>query len=324
MLRFVLRRLAQGAGLLLAMSLLAFLGIFALGNPIAALVNPSSPPEVIERVTRELGLDLPWYAQYLRFMGNLLRGDLGQSYVTGQPALGLILERFPATIELTVTAMLAAAVIGIPLGVMAGYRPRSIAGRLASGMSMLVLSLPSFWIGLVLIIVFAIELRWLPTGGRAATGTVLGFETSLASWEGVRRMALPALNLALFPLALLVRLTRAGVQESLAAPFVRYARAKGLPTRRILLVYVLRHVLVPVVTVLGIVFGVLLAFAVVTESLFSWPGTGKLVIDAIRASDRPVVIAYLLFTVIVFVLVNFVVDVVCGLIDPRISLGKAE
>lgn len=317
---YVLKRTLQGLFLIWLMSVVAFVAIYALGNPITSLINPNSPADVVERVTRELGLDLPLHEQYFRFIGSLLRGDLGQSYVTGQPALGLILERFPATLELTLVAMTIAAVIGLPLGLYTGYKPQSLVGRSASAASMVLLSLPSFWTALALIILFSIQARFLPTGGRGEVGFIFGIPTSLATLDGLRHVLLPALNLSTFPMALFIRLTASGVQETLHSTFIRFARAKGLTMRRILFVYVLRNIFVPVITVIGIVFGVLLAFAVVTETIFAWPGSGRLIIDSIRSSDRPVVIAYLMFTVTIFIVINFTVDVVCALLDPRISL----
>lgn len=320
MIRFVAIRVGQGLLLMALMSVVAFVAIYALGNPIASLVNPEAPPEVIAKLVSDLGLDRPFYEQYLRFVRNALQGNFGSSYLTGQPALGLILERFPATLELTLTAMAIGALVGIPLGVYAGYRPQSLVGRASTGLSVAVISLPSFWFALALIIVFSINLNILPTGGRGELGTLFGWRSSFASWDGLRHIVLPALNLSLFPMALFLRLSRDGVQETLGAPFIRFARAKGISERRILFVYVLRHILVPIVTVLGLVMGSLLAFSVVTESIFSWPGGGKLVIEAIRNSDRPIVVAYLLFTVTIFIVMNTVVDVVCALVDPRISV----
>jgi len=321
---YVLKRILQGLFLIWLMSLVAFLAIYALGNPITSLINPNSPPDVIEKVTRELGLDLPFHLQYLRFINNLLHGDFGRSYITSQPAMGLILERFPATLELTLVAMSLAALIGLPLGLYAGYRPESLLGRLSTGFSMLLLSLPSFWTALALIIAFAIQARVLPTGGRGEVGTLLGIQTSLATLDGWRHIILPAVNLSIFPTALFVRLTASGVQDTMRSTFIRFARAKGLTTQRLLFVYVLRNILVPIITIVGIVFGVLLAFAVVTETIFSWPGNGRLIIDSIRSSDRPVVIAYLMFTVTIFIVVNFAVDILCALLDPRISLTGSK
>lgn len=321
MVMFVARRVGQSVLLLLFMSFLVFMAVYALGNPVTTLINPASPPEIIQQAIHNLGLDQPPHVQYLRFLQNALRGELGNSYTSSQPALRLIVARFPATLELTVAAMTIAAAVGIPLGLLAGYRPKSNVGRIVSSLSVVGISLPTFWIGLMLIIVFAIQLGQLPTGGRGATVSVLGVETSLLTWDGLRHVALPALNLALFPMAMLIRLTRAGVQENLRTNFIRFARAKGLSSRRILFLYVFKSVLIPIVTVMGIVFGVLLAFGVVTETVFAWPGTGKLIIEAIRTSDRPVIVAYLLFTVLIFSFINLVVDIACAMIDPRVSLS---
>jgi peptide/nickel transport system permease protein len=318
---FIVRRSLQALGLLWAMSIIAFLAIYALGNPVLTLVNPSSPPDVIRKAEHDLGLDLPFHEQYFRFVGNMLKGDLGSSYVTSQPALSLVLQRFPATLELAIVAIVIAGLVGIPLGIYAGYRPCSVVGRLTGSLSMLTVSLPSFVTALALIIVFGIELRIFPTGGRGAVGTVLGVPTSFATWDGLRHLPMPAINLSLFPMALFARLTRSGVQETMGSTFIRFARAKGLSSRRILSVYVLRNIVVPIITVMGIVFGTLLAFSVVTETIFSWPGTGKLIIDSIRSSDRPVIIAYLMFTAAIFIAINFTVDILCVLIDPRISLS---
>ncbi len=320
MIRFIATRLVQGMLLLWAMSIVAFIAIFALGNPIRSLINPDSPPEVIERTIKNLGLDLPLYQQYFRFVGRALHGDFGTSYITAQPALGQILERFPATLELTVVAMILATAIGVPWGVYSGYRPKSLVGSAGNAFSILLVSLPSFWTALSLVIVFSIEMRLLPTGGRGGSGTIFGISSTLFSWDGLRHLILPAVNLSLFPMALFIRLSRTGVQETLTMPLVRAARAKGLPERRVLFVYVLRHILVPIVTVLGMAVGILLAFAVVTETIFSWPGSGKLAIDAIHNSDRPVILAYLLFTATLFVIINLVVDIVCAFLDPRIAL----
>jgi peptide/nickel transport system permease protein len=323
MARYITVRFLQGVFLLLVMSLLVFVAVYAIGNPVTMLVNPASPSEVIEQTIKNLGLDQPLHVQYLRFVEHALRGDLGTSYVSSQPAVRLILERFPNTLELTITAMIIACGIGIPCGLIAGYRPQSVAGKAISSLSVVGISLPSFWIGLMLISVLSIELGIFPTGGRGPAATVLGVSSSLFTTAGWHHIALPALNLSLFPMAMMTQLTRAGVQENLRANHIRYARAKGLSGQRILLRYVLPSIAVPIITVMGIVFGVLLAFGVVTETVFSWPGIGKLIIEAIRTSDRPVIIAYLLFTVCLFTLINLAVDIACALIDPRISLAEA-
>jgi peptide/nickel transport system permease protein len=304
--------------------LLVFVAVYAIGNPITMLINPSSPPEVIEETVRRLGLDQPLHVQYWRFLTQALQGNLGVSYISSQPAIRLIVERFPATLELTLVAMAIALVIGLPCGLVAGYWPRTLAAKAIGTLSVVGISLPTFWIGLMLITVLAIRYGLFPTGGRGPTAIVLGVESSLFTLKGWRHIALPALNLSFFLLALVIRLTRAGVQENISANYIRFAKAKGLSPTRIMLRYVLKSISIPIITVLGIVFGVLLAFGVVTETVFAWPGIGKLIIDAIKTSDRPVIIAYLLFTVVLFTLINLAVDIVCALIDPRISVAEAK
>jgi len=321
---FLLRRLLQGITTLIVVSLLIFVGVFAIGNPVYVLVDPSSPPEVIQETIRNLGLDRPLYEQYLRFVIAALHGDFGTSYVHAQPSLLLIAHRLPATLELVVTSLCIAVTIGVPLGLVAGYWARSSLSRWISSLAVLGISVPTFWIGLVLIIVFSLELHWVPTGGRGQTVTLLGVQTSLLTIDGLRHLALPALTLSLFPTALIVRLTRAGIREHRRMDYVRFARAMGIARARILLQYMLRNILIPIVTILGLVFGTLIAFSVVTESIFSWPGMGKLIIDSIKVSDRPVIVAYLLFVVTLFLVVNLVVDMISAALDPRIRLARAE
>lgn len=321
---YIVIRLGQGALLLLAMSVLVFVAIYAIGNPITMLINPSSPQEVIDETIRRLGLDQPLHIQYLRFLAQAVQGNLGVSYISSQPALRLIVERFPATLELTLTAMTIASVIGIPLGLIAGYRPNSPLGRAIGTISIIGISLPSFWIGLMLITIFSIRFGILPTGGRGQTASILGFESSLFTRDGWSHIVMPAINLCFFPMAMIIRLTRAGVRENITSNHIRYARAKGLSGTRILFGYILPSISIPLITVLGIVFGVLLAFGVVTETVFAWPGIGKLIIEAIRTGDRPIIVAYLLFTVLLFALINLAVDILCAVIDPRISLSGAR
>jgi peptide/nickel transport system permease protein len=324
MLSYVTIRLGQGLLLLLVMSLLVFVAVYAIGNPITMLINPASPPEVIEETIRRLGLDQPFHVQYWHFLTQALQGNLGVSYISSQPAIRLIVERFPATLELTLVAMAIALLIGLPCGLVAGYWPRGFAAKAIGTLSVVGISLPTFWIGLMLITVLSIRYGLFPTGGRGPSATFLGVESSLFTFKGWRHIALPALNLSFFPMALVIRLTRAGVQENISANYIRFAKAKGLSPARIMLRYVLKSISIPIITVLGIVFGVLLAFGVVTETVFAWPGIGKLIIDAIKTSDRPVIIAYLLFTMVLFTLINLAVDIVCALIDPRISVAEAR
>jgi len=251
-----------------------------------------------------------------------LHGDLGKSFVHGSSALGLILERMPATMELAIAAMVMAIAIGIPLGLWAGLRPNSFAGRSIMAGSILGFSLPTFWVGLMLIMVFSVMLGWLPSNGRGPTTLLFGVPVSFLSLEGWRHLILPATTLALFKLALLIRLTRSSTREALLQDYVKFARAKGLTSARVIGVHVLRNILIPIVTVIGLEFGSVIAFAIVTESVFAWPGMGKLLIDSINLLDRPIIVAYLLVIVLMFIVINLIVDVLYSALDPRVRLTE--
>jgi peptide/nickel transport system permease protein len=311
---FILRRTLQSALVVLVMSLVVFVGVHLVGDPVHILISDEMTQAEIDRFIRKLGLDRPVHEQYLHFLGNAARGDLGNSFVHGEPALKLILDRMPATLELAFAAFVLAVVIGIPLGMYAGLRPGSIGGRLVMGGSIVGFSLPTFWVGLMLIMVFAVMLGWLPSTGRG----------DFMTWDGLRHLVLPAFNLALFKMALVIRLASAGTRETALQDYVKFARAKGLSRSRVVLVHVLKNILVPVVTVLGLELGGLIAFSVVTETVFAWPGMGKLLIDSIQRLDRPVIVAYLVITVLMFVVINLVVDILYSLLDPRVRLGEAK
>jgi peptide/nickel transport system permease protein len=304
----------QSLVVVLVMSLVVFVGVHVVGDPVHILISDDMTQIEIERFIQKLGLDRPLHEQYFHFLGNALRGDLGNSFVYGEPALKLILQRMPATLELALAAFLLAIVFGIPLGMYAGLRPESPASRAIMAGSILGFSLPTFWVGLMLIMVFAVMLGWLPSTGRG----------DFMTWEGLRHLALPAFNLALFKMALVTRLARAGTREAALQDYVKFARAKGLSPARVVLVHVLKNILVPVVTVLGLELGGLIAFSVVTETVFAWPGMGKLLIDSIQRLDRPVVVAYLVITVLMFVFINLVVDILYSTLDPRVRLKEAR
>jgi len=303
------------------MSLIVFVAIYAIGDPITLLMDPEATLAEREEVTRKLGLDRPLYEQYFHFLGGALRGELGNSYVHNIPALKLILQRMPATLELAFLAILIAVGAGIPLGIWAGLKPDSGASKGIMTGSILGFSLPTFWVGLMLILVFSIQLGWLPTFGRGQTVQILGIRVSFLTLDGIKHLILPAVNLSLYPLSLIIRLTRAGMQETMPLDFVKFARAKGLSKPRVVLIHVLKNILIPIVTIVGVQFGIILAFAVVTESVFAWPGMGKLIIDSINMLDRPVVVAYLLITVLMFMFINMVVDILYSVLDPRIRVG---
>lgn len=321
---FILRRLLQSLAVLLLMSLLVFAGVYAIGNPIDILISPEADQAERLRIIAAFGLDQSLPQQYWLFLKNALAGDMGRSFAYATPALGLILERMPATLELAVFAILIAIALGIPLGLLAGLRPDSIAAKSIMAVSILGFSLPTFWVGLMLIMVFAVQLGWLPSSGRGETTLLLGIPVSFLSLDGLKHLLLPALNLALFNIAMVIRLTRSGAQEALLQDYVRFARAKGLRNSRIIGVHVLKNILIPIVTVIALQFGSIIAFAIVTESVFAWPGMGKLIIDSIRVLDRPVIVAYLLLIVSLFILINLVVDVVYSLLDPRVRLSESR
>ena len=318
MLAYILRRLVSSIVLLFVMSLLVFLGVYAIGNPVDLLISPEADQKEIARTIAALGLDKPLWEQYFIFVKQALAGDLGRSFAFNTPAIELILQRVPATMELAVTAMLMAILLGIPLGLYAGLKPDSALAKTIMAGSILGFSLPTFWVGLMLIMIFAVQLGWLPSTGRGETATFLGVQWSLFTADGFRHLLMPAFNLALFKLSLLIRLTRAGTREAVLQDYVKFARAKGLPMRRVIGLHVLKNILIPIVTVIGLEFGSVVAFSIVTETIFAWPGMGKLLIDSINVLDRPVIVAYLLVIVVLFVLINLIVDVRYSALDPRI------
>lgn len=323
MLAFFVRRLAQSVAVLFVMSLLVFAGVYAVGNPVDILVNPQADQAEIARTTAALGLDKPLFEQYFAFLEHAASGDLGNSFTFNVPAIGLILERMPATLELAVAATLIAVILGIPLGLFAGLKPDSRAGKSIMAGSILGFSLPTFWVGLLLIMVFSVWLGWLPASGRGPTTDLFGVPVSFLSLKGLSHLLMPAVNLALFKLSLVIRLTRTGTREAMLQDYVRFARAKGLTESRIVGRHVLKNVMIPIVTVIGLEFGSVIAFAVVTESIFAWPGMGKLLIDSINLLDRPVIVAYLCIVVMLYVLINLVVDTLYSWLDPRVRLEGA-
>ena len=320
MIGYLLRRLLEAGLALGALVALVFAGVYAIGDPLSMLL-PSDASAAAEAAMRaELGLDRSLGAQFVAFVGNALEGDLGRSFYFREPALEVILERLPATLELAGVAMLLAVVVGVPLGLWAGSNPGSVVDRSVVTGSILGFSLPTFMAGLLLIMLFSVTLRWMPAGGRGDVATVLGVTTSLATLDGWRHVTLPAVNLALFPMALFVRLARSGAVEAGELDFVRFARAQGLSRAQVVRLHVLKYVAIPIVTMVGLQFGILIAFAVVTESIFAWPGMGKLIIDAINQLDRPLIVAYLLVTATLFIGLNLLVDLAYGWLDPRARL----
>ena len=317
---FIIRRLLQSLVVVLVMSLLVFVGVNVVGDPVDMLVNPEADQAEIDRVIRDFGLDKPLPEQYGRFLLNALQGDLGKSFIFGTPALKLIIQRMPATLELAFAALFMAVLVGIPLGIYAGLKPESKLSRTIMAGSILGFSLPTFWVGLMMIMVFAVMLGWLPSTGRGDTVLVNGIEVSFLTLDGLSHLLMPALNLSLFKMSLVIRLARAGTREVVHQDYMKFARAKGLSESRLILVHLLKNILIPVVTVLGLELGGLIAFSVVTETVFAWPGMGKLIIDSIHLLDRPVVVAYLMIIVLMFVTINLVVDILYSILDPRVRL----
>ncbi|UQR66676.1 ABC transporter permease [Bradyrhizobium sp. C-145] len=320
MIGWLSRRLLQALFVVLAMTLIVFIGVNVIGNPVEILVPPDADQAERARVIVQLGLDKPLWQQYLSFLSGALHADFGKSFVFSEPALQVILQRMPVTLELAICAVLLAIVIGIPLGLYAGLKPGSILSKAIMAGSILGFSLPTFWVGLLLIMVFAVQLGWLPSSGRGATRALFGIQWSFLTLDGLAHLVLPAFNLALFKVSLVMRLVRAGVREVLPQEYIKFARAKGLSERRVIFVHVLKNIMIPVVTVIGLEFGSTIAFSVVTESIFAWPGMGKLIIDSINMLDRPMIVAYLILIVALFVTINLVVDFLYTVLDPRVRL----
>lgn len=321
---WLLRRLAQAALVVVLMTMIVFVGLHAIGNPIDILIGDDlNQQERIAAIAR-LGLDQPLWRQYLAFIENAFQGNLGKSFVYQEDAVKLILQRLPATMELAVGALVLAVVIGVPLGLFAGMKPDHPVSKTLMAASIVGFSLPAFWVALMFIMVFSVQLGWLPASGRGETRALLGIQWSFLTLDGLQHLILPAFNLALFKISLVLRLTRAGVREVLPQDFVKFARAKGLSPARVVLVHVLRNTLIPLVTVLGLELGATIAYAVVTETIFAWPGAGKLILDSINSLDRPVVVAYLMVVVVIFVTLNLVVDLLYKLLDPRVRLEGAR
>lgn len=324
MIGFIARRLAQSVAVLWLMSVIVFAGIHVVGDPAALMIPDSVTPEMRAQMVEALGLDRSPLLQYRDFAMQLLQGSLGRSFATGLPVSELIASRLTATMELAVIAMLMAVAVGLPLGLLAGLYPQRLLGRAITVLSSVGFSLPTFWVGLMLIMVFAVLLGWLPSNGRGPTTGWLGLQVSFLSWDGLKYLLLPALNLATFNAAMVIRLTRSATREAMLLDYVKFARAKGLGEHRVVCVHVLKNILIPIITVIGINFGGIIAFSVVTETIFGWPGMGKLLIDSINALDRPVVLGYLMFVVLMYLAINLVVDILYSLLDPRIALGGSR
>ena len=324
MLAFVIRRLLQALLVMAVMSGLVFVGLYVVGDPVSMMASPDATELDRDAIRVNFGLDKPLWVQYGVFMAHAAQIDFGKSFLTGQSAMGLILERMPATLELAVISMSLAALLGVPLGIWAGLKPQALSTRGIMTGSVLGFSLPSFWVGLMLIMVFAVYLGWLPSGGRGQTIWLGRLDLSLLTMDGLQHLILPACTIAMAKGALIIRVTRAATREALPMDYIKFARAKGLAWSRILRVHLLKNIMIPIVTVLGLEFGQVVAFAVVTETIFAWPGMGKLLLDSIITLDRPVVVAYLILIVFFLVMLNLATDILYSVLDPRVRLQAAK
>ncbi len=317
---YLVKRLLQMTLVLWIVSVIVFLMMSFTGDPVFMVVPVDATDAEIAQARRLLGLDQPMPVQYWRFLVSLVQGDFGYSYVFRQPAMTLIMERLPATVEMVLVAMVFALVISIPLGVYAGANPESKISRFIMAGSLLGISLPGFWVGMVLIYLFAVQWGIFPSSGRGDTAEFFGLRISLLTGDGWHHIVLPAITLSLATTAILLRMTRAGMMEVGRQDFMKFAKAKGVSRRDVLYRHGLKNAIIPVVTIFGLQLGDLIAFATITETIFSWPGMGKLLIDSIYRADRPVIVVYLMLVALIFVVINFIVVLVYTLIDPRISL----
>ena len=321
-LAFVLRRILQSAFVLALVAFIAF-GLFNFtGDPVTFMAGQEATAADKARLRAELGLDQPFYVQFGRFAGNAVRGDFGLSLRQGRKVATLLEERLPATLELAFTASVLALVVGIPLGIYTALRRDGVLAHVLLASSLVGVSLPTFLIGILLILVFAVQLGWLPSFGRGDTVAIGWWTTGLLTASGRKALVLPAITLSLFPLTLIMRLVRAEMLEVLRTDYIKFARARGLPERAIHFGHALRNTLVPVITITGLQLGAIIAFAIITETVFQWPGMGLLFIQAVNFSDVPVMAAYLCFIALVFVAINLVVDLLYYAVDPRLHVER--
>ncbi len=321
MLAFILRRIAQAVLVMLAVGLIAFSLFRFVGDPVLFMLGQDATPEQRVEVTRALGLDKPFYVQYLAFLGNAVRGEFGLSLRQVQPVSKLLVERLPATLELSLVAALFALVAGIPMGVYTALRPRSFFTQVLLAVSLAGVSLPTFLIGILLILIFAVQLGWMPAFGRGDTVQIGWWSTGLLTASGLRAIVLPAITLGLFQMTLIQRLVRSEMMEVLRTDYIRFARARGLTDRAIHFGHALKNTLVPVITITGLQLGAIIAFAIITETVFQWPGMGLLFIQAVGAADVPVMAAYLCLIALFFVIINLAVDLLYYAVDPRLRIN---
>jgi peptide/nickel transport system permease protein len=322
MLAQVGKRVYQAALVMLVVAVIAFGSFRFLGDPVGNMVGPEVTPEEKAQIAAELGLADPLPVQFLRFLGNVLRGDLGRSYQLRQPVGELIVERAPATLELALAAAFLSMIVGLPLGIYTAVRSRSAVAKFAMAASLLGVSIPSFLLGILLIMLFSVDLGWLPSFGRGDVVQVGWWSTGLLTLGGLKALILPSVTLAAFQTTMMVRLVNAEMLEVLRTDYIRFARARGIRARTLYFRHAMRNTMIPVLTVTGLQVGHLIAFSVITETVFQWPGLGLLFIQAVNFADVPVIAAYLLFVALVFVSVNLAIDMLYLLVDPRLRVAR--
>ena len=322
MIAFILRRLLQAIVVMLTVAFIAFMLFQYVGDPVTNLLGQDATPEQRNQLRADLGLDKPFPVQFAAFVGNALSGEFGLSLRQGRKVSSLIAERLPATLELAMTAAVIALLVGIPMGVYAALRRGSVLSQLMMTLSLVGVSLPTFLIGILLILVFAVMLKLLPSFGRGEVIALGPWTTGLLTLDGLKHLILPAVTLSVFQLALIMRLVRAEMLEVLRTDYIKFARARGLPDRVVYFGHALKNTLVPVITITGLQLGSLIAFAIITETVFQWPGMGLLFIQAVQFADIPVMAAYLCLIALIFVLINLVVDLLYFAVDPRLRLSS--
>lgn len=321
MFAFLVRRLGQSIIVMLVISLLSFSIQDELGDPLRELVGQSVSEEVRNELREELGLNDPFLAQYWRFLKNAVRGDLGTSYFFKRPALDVILDKLPATIDLVISASFWILLFSIPVGMFAAIRPNHWFSKLTMGLSIIGISIPVFLTAIFLIQIFAVELGWAPSYGRGDTVVLFGFwETSLLTWDGLTHLLLPSISLASVILPLFVRMIRSEMMEVLETEYVKFAWAKGLSKPRIWIVHAFKNTLLPVITVGGVQLGIMVAYTILTETVFQWPGMGFMFLEAINRVDTPLIVAYLIVVGLIFVVTNTIVDIIYGFVNPMVKL----
>ena len=325
MLAFILRRLAQSVAVLLTVAIIAFAMFRFVGDPVNQIVSLDTPAEQVEQVRKDLGLDKPVYIQFVRYIGNALKGDFGQSYQFRQPVTKLLAERAPATLELALMSALFSLIVGIPMGVYTALYRNGFGAKLFQAVSLIGVSLPTFLIGILLIYLFSVHLGWLPSFGRGQVVKITdNWTTGLLTLSGIKALILPAITLGLFQMTLIMRLVRAEMLEVMRTDYIKFARARGLKTRVINFGHALKNTLVPVITIAGLQLGSIIAFAIITETVFQWPGMGVLFLKAVQNVDIPIMATYLMMIAALFMLINLFVDLLYAAVDPRLRATIRE